>query len=111
VFIFYAKHEHGTGIAGVSQFLFRNVTSALICLYPCYIKKSGLDGLHVFCALVELRLPIAPEPAPEKKNSHRYEKIREAGLVNREVLRYKIYKNTITKRKIDGAFCCIVYME
>ncbi|MCX5815897.1 MAG: ParB/RepB/Spo0J family partition protein [Proteobacteria bacterium] len=26
-----------------------------------------LDELHVFCALVELRIPIAPEPAPEKK--------------------------------------------
>jgi hypothetical protein len=35
---FYAKHEHGTGIAGVSQFLFRNLTSALIRLYPCYIN-------------------------------------------------------------------------
>jgi ParB family transcriptional regulator, chromosome partitioning protein len=26
-----------------------------------------LDELHVFCALVELRIPIAPEPPPEKK--------------------------------------------
>ncbi|MCX5808451.1 MAG: hypothetical protein NTX36_03630, partial [Proteobacteria bacterium] len=26
-----------------------------------------LDELHVFCALVELRIQIAPEPAPEKK--------------------------------------------
>ncbi|MCX5817140.1 MAG: ParB/RepB/Spo0J family partition protein [Proteobacteria bacterium] len=26
-----------------------------------------LDELRVFCALVELRIPIAPEPAPEKK--------------------------------------------
>ncbi|MCX5815410.1 MAG: hypothetical protein NTX75_04095 [Proteobacteria bacterium] len=26
-----------------------------------------LDELHVFCALVELRIPIAPEPVPEKK--------------------------------------------
>jgi hypothetical protein len=25
-----------------------------------------LDELHVFCALVELRIPIAPEPPPEK---------------------------------------------
>ncbi|MCX5807996.1 MAG: ParB/RepB/Spo0J family partition protein [Proteobacteria bacterium] len=29
--------------------------------------QTLLDELHVFCALVELRLPIAPEPAPEKK--------------------------------------------
>jgi hypothetical protein len=36
--LFYAKHEHGTGIAGVSQFLFLNLTSVLIRLYPCYIK-------------------------------------------------------------------------
>ncbi|MCX5809923.1 MAG: ParB/RepB/Spo0J family partition protein, partial [Proteobacteria bacterium] len=26
-----------------------------------------LDELHVFCALVELRIPIVPEPPPEKK--------------------------------------------
>jgi ParB family chromosome partitioning protein len=26
-----------------------------------------LDELHVFCALVELRIPIAPEPVPDKK--------------------------------------------
>ena len=25
-----------------------------------------LDELHVFTALVEMRIPIAPEPAPEK---------------------------------------------
>ncbi|MCX5809959.1 MAG: hypothetical protein NTX36_11410 [Proteobacteria bacterium] len=29
--------------------------------------QALLDELHVFCALVELRIPIAPEPAPEKK--------------------------------------------
>ncbi|MCX5809457.1 MAG: ParB/RepB/Spo0J family partition protein [Proteobacteria bacterium] len=28
--------------------------------------ETLLDELHVFCALVELRIPIAPEPAPEK---------------------------------------------
>ena len=56
---FYAKHEHKTGIAGVSQFLFLNLTFALIRLYPCDIK----DDLR----LDELRIPIAPEPAPEKK--------------------------------------------
>jgi hypothetical protein len=65
---FYAKHEHGTGIAGVSQFLFRNLTSAYIRLYPCCIKDYlRLDELRVFCALLELRIPIAPEPHPEKK--------------------------------------------
>ncbi|MCX5816160.1 MAG: hypothetical protein NTX75_07955 [Proteobacteria bacterium] len=30
-------------------------------------KYTKPDLLHVFCALVELRIPIAPEPAPEKK--------------------------------------------
>ncbi|MCX5808546.1 MAG: hypothetical protein NTX36_04115 [Proteobacteria bacterium] len=30
-----------------------------------------LDELHVFCALVELRIPIAPEPPPEKKKPHK----------------------------------------
>ena len=35
---FYAKHEHGTGIAVLSQFLFPNISSALIRLYPCYIN-------------------------------------------------------------------------
>ena len=64
---FYAKHEHGTGIAGVSQFLFLNLTSALICLYPCYIKDYlWLDELWTFQPLVEMRIPIAPEPVPEK---------------------------------------------
>ncbi|MCX5809781.1 MAG: ParB/RepB/Spo0J family partition protein [Proteobacteria bacterium] len=29
--------------------------------------QALLDELHVFCALVEMRIPIAPEPAPEKK--------------------------------------------
>ncbi|MCX5815553.1 MAG: ParB/RepB/Spo0J family partition protein [Proteobacteria bacterium] len=29
--------------------------------------QALLDELRVFCALVELRIPIAPEPAPEKK--------------------------------------------
>ncbi|MCX5809264.1 MAG: hypothetical protein NTX36_07825 [Proteobacteria bacterium] len=29
--------------------------------------QTLLDELHVFCALVELRIPIAPEPPPEKK--------------------------------------------
>ncbi|MCX5817470.1 MAG: ParB/RepB/Spo0J family partition protein [Proteobacteria bacterium] len=30
--------------------------------------QALLDELRVFCALVELRIPIAPEPPPEKKN-------------------------------------------
>ena len=72
---FYAKHEHGTGIAGVSQFLFPNLSSALIRLYPCYINDYlWLDELHVFCALVELRILIAPIPVPDKKNHHSCEK-------------------------------------
>ena len=29
--------------------------------------QALLDELRVFCALVELRIPIAPEPPPEKK--------------------------------------------
>ena len=29
--------------------------------------QTLLDELHVFCALVEMRIPIAPEPVPEKK--------------------------------------------
>jgi len=39
----YAKHEHGTGIAGVSKFLFRNLTSVLISLYPCSRKDLYVD--------------------------------------------------------------------
>ncbi|MCX5816599.1 MAG: hypothetical protein NTX75_10240 [Proteobacteria bacterium] len=30
-------------------------------------RQALLDELRVFCALVELRIPIAPEPVPEKK--------------------------------------------
>ena len=48
--------------------LFFNLTSLLIRLYPCYIKDYlRLEKLRTFLALVELRIPIAPEPAPEKK--------------------------------------------
>ncbi|MCX5808073.1 MAG: ParB/RepB/Spo0J family partition protein [Proteobacteria bacterium] len=48
----------------------RSVESSIEMGFAKYTKPdlvTLLDELHVFCALVELRIPIAPEPAPEKK--------------------------------------------
>ncbi|MCX5815907.1 MAG: ParB/RepB/Spo0J family partition protein [Proteobacteria bacterium] len=48
----------------------RSVESSIETGIAKYTKPdlvTLLDELHVFCALVELRIPIAPEPAPEKK--------------------------------------------
>ncbi|MCX5809822.1 MAG: ParB/RepB/Spo0J family partition protein [Proteobacteria bacterium] len=47
----------------------RSVESSIETGIATYTKPdlvTLLDELHVFCALVELRIPIAPEPAPEK---------------------------------------------
>ncbi len=40
-----------------------------------------LDELHIFCALVELRIPIAPEPPPEKKKAATVFKVVESGCM------------------------------
>ncbi|MCX5817502.1 MAG: hypothetical protein NTX75_14890, partial [Proteobacteria bacterium] len=48
----------------------RSVESSIETGIAKYTKpdlQTLLDELRVFCALVELRIPIAPEPAPEKK--------------------------------------------
>ncbi|MCX5810440.1 MAG: ParB/RepB/Spo0J family partition protein [Proteobacteria bacterium] len=48
----------------------RSVESSIETGIATYTKPdlvTLLDELHVFCALVELRIPIAPEPPPEKK--------------------------------------------
>ncbi|MCX5810401.1 MAG: ParB/RepB/Spo0J family partition protein [Proteobacteria bacterium] len=48
----------------------RSVESRIEMGIATYTKpdlQALLDELRVFCALVELRIPIAPEPAPEKK--------------------------------------------
>ncbi|MEI6153143.1 MAG: hypothetical protein WCQ90_03555 [Deltaproteobacteria bacterium] len=48
----------------------RSVESSIETGFAKYTKPdlvTLLDELHVFCALVEMRIPIAPEPAPEKK--------------------------------------------
>ena len=48
----------------------RSVESSIETGFAKYTKPdlvTLLDELHVFCALVELRIPIAPEPPPEKK--------------------------------------------
>jgi len=48
----------------------RSVESRIEMGFAKYTKPdlvTLLDELHVFCALVEMRIPIAPEPAQEKK--------------------------------------------
>ena len=48
----------------------RSVESSIESGLSKYTKPdlvTLLDELHVFCALVEMRIPIAPEPKPEKK--------------------------------------------
>jgi hypothetical protein len=48
----------------------RSIESRIEMGFATYTKpdlQALLDELRVFCALVELRIPIAPEPAPEKK--------------------------------------------
>ena len=48
----------------------RSVESSIETGFATYTRPdlvTLLDELHVFCALVELRIPIAPEPPPEKK--------------------------------------------
>jgi len=48
----------------------RSVESRIQTGLATYTKPdlvTLLDELHIFCALVELRIPIAPEPPPEKK--------------------------------------------
>jgi len=43
------------------------VPESHIRLYPCYIKDyMQLDDLRTFLALVEMRIPIAPEPEKKK---------------------------------------------
>ncbi|MCX5815777.1 MAG: ParB/RepB/Spo0J family partition protein [Proteobacteria bacterium] len=47
----------------------RSVESSIETGFAKYTRPdlvTLLDELHVFCALVELRIPIAPEPVPEK---------------------------------------------
>ncbi|MCX5816478.1 MAG: ParB/RepB/Spo0J family partition protein, partial [Proteobacteria bacterium] len=50
--------------------ILRSVESHIEMGFATYTRpdlEKLLDELRVFCALVELRIPIAPEPAPEKK--------------------------------------------
>jgi ParB family chromosome partitioning protein len=54
--------KHVTVLRSVESFIEMGATK-----YTKSDLVTLLDELHVFCALVELRIPIAPEPAPEKK--------------------------------------------